>query len=59
MKEKTHSNMVAQKEDDNSPATEAKDTEYRNLTKKAKQHFCELRKKMNEQDYFTKETEIL
>ena len=51
--------MVAQKEDDNSPATEAKDTEYCNLTKKAKQHFCELRKKMNEQDYFTKETEIL
>ena len=33
MKEKTHSNMVAQKEDDNSPATEAKDTEYCNLTK--------------------------
>lgn len=58
-KEKTHSNMVSQKEDDNSPATEAKDIEYCNLTKKSKQHFCELRNKMNGQDYFTKETEIL
>ena len=58
MKEKTHSNMVSQK-DDNSPATEAKDIEYCNLTKKSKQHFCEVRNKRNEQDYFTKETEIL
>ena len=51
--------MVAQREDDNSLETEAKDTEYCNLTKKWKQHFCELRNKMNEQYYFTKETEIL
>lgn len=50
--------MVSQK-DDNSPATEAKDIEYCNLTKKSKQHFCEVRNKRNEQDYFTKETEIL
>lgn len=51
--------MASQKEDDNSPATEAKDREYCNLTKKSKQHFCELRNKRNKQDYFTKETEIL
>ena len=62
---KNHSNMVSQNENDNSPGTEPKDTEYWNWTDKefkiavmnkfnelqenSERQFSELRNKINEQ----------